>query len=405
MKHDPKNGFEKIAISSRLDDVIKKSISKAKRDKKIRTIKLRLIKINAAIASLIIIFISSVNFVPALAESLSDVPVISSIANAVQFHYDKNIDSAVNQNLSQNISKIQKDKNISITVDNIITDDKDIFILYTLNGTMADEDIRNLLLEKFSVSDNNGKTLLNSDDFKSQRLPPKLNNKNQDSLSLSNTNYKCIISSLGNSIENYSKNKKTFGSIELISIKNMKIPDEINLKVSGITEAYNMSYSKEAYNNFTSKFNREPKNISGNWNFEIKLDKNLKSQKPEEYNNIPFSINNTDFTFKSVKIYPTHTEIRIQLGKNSIDKSQCNSIGRIVGGDTSKLPYLTDEKGNKYSISGNALVSMDSENCINLSFESPYFNKTNKLYLVINQLNYSNGEPYTNIETTKVKIK
>jgi hypothetical protein len=405
MKHDPKNGFEKIAISSRLDDVIKKSISKAKRDKKIRTIKLRLIKINAAIASLIIIFISSVNFVPAFAESLSDVPVISSIANAVQFHYDKNIDSAVNQNLSQNISKIQKDKNISITVDNIITDDKDIFILYTLNGTMADEDIRNLLLEKFSVSDNNGKTLLNSDDFKSQRLPPKLNNKNQDSLSLSNTNYKCIISSLGNSIENYSKNKKTFGSIELISIKNMKIPDEINLKVSGITEAYNMSYSKEAYNNFTSKFNREPKNISGNWNFEIKLDKNLKSQKPEEYNNIPFSINNTDFTFKSVKIYPTHTEIRIQLGKNSIDKSQCNSIGRIVGGDTSKLPYLTDEKGNKYSISGNALVSMDSENCINLSFESPYFNKTNKLYLVINQLNYSNGEPYTNIETTKVKIK
>ncbi|MCI1996814.1 MAG: DUF4179 domain-containing protein [Clostridium luticellarii] len=405
MKHDPKNGFEKIAISSRLDDVIKKSISKAKRDKKIRTIKLRLIKINAAIASLIIIFISSVNFVPALAESLSDVPVISSIANAVQFHYDKNIDSAVNQNLSQNISKIQKDKNISITVDNVITDDKDIFILYTLNGTMADEDIRNLLLEKFSVSDNNGKTLLNSDDFKSQRLPPKLNNKNQDSLSLSNTNYKCIISSLGNSIENYSKNKKTFGSIELISIKNMKIPDEINLKVSGITEAYNMSYSKEAYNNFTSKFNREPKNISGNWNFEIKLDKNLKSQKPEEYNNIPFSINNTDFTFKSVKIYPTHTEIRIQLGKNSIDKSQCNSIGRIVGGDTSKLPYLTDEKGNKYSISGNALVSMDSENCINLSFESPYFNKTNKLYLVINQLNYSNGEPYTNIETTKVKIK
>lgn len=405
MKHDPKNGFEKIDISSRLDDVIKKSISKAKRDKKIRTIKLRLIKINAAIASLIIIFISSVNFVPAFAESLSDVPVISSIANAVQFHYDKNIDSAVNQNLSQNISKIQKDKNISITVDNVITDDKDIFILYTLNGTMADEDIRNLLLEKFSVSDNNGKTLLNSDDFKSQRLPPKLNNKNQDSLSLSNTNYKCIISSLGNSIENYSKNKKTFGSIELISIKNMKIPDEINLKVSGITEAYNMSYSKEAYNNFTSKFNREPKNISGNWNFEIKLDKNLKSQKPEEYNNIPFSINNTDFTFKSVKIYPTHTEIRIQLGKNSIDKSQCNSIGRIVGGDTSKLPYLTDEKGNKYSISGNALVSMDSENCINLSFESPYFNKTNKLYLVINQLNYSNGEPYTNIETTKVKIK
>ena len=34
---------------------------------------------------------------------------------------------------------------------------------------------------------------------------------------ISNKQYKCIISSLDNSLDNYSINKKTYGSLELIS--------------------------------------------------------------------------------------------------------------------------------------------------------------------------------------------
>lgn len=405
MGHEYKNGFEKITVSNKLDDVIQKSILKAKRDKRIKSIKLNLIKLNIGIASLIVFFTISVNFIPAFAESLNDIPVLSSMVNAIQFHYDKNINTAVKQGLAQNILETKTDDNISITINNIVTDDKELFILYTLEGKKIDQNIKNLLLENLSIKDNNGKKLLDSTDFKSQILPPKLNDKNGDLLSLSNESYKCIISSLGNSIKNYSENQKTFGSIELISTKNIEIPDEINLTISSVTEAYNTSYSKETYDSFISNFKRTPKSIAGNWNFKIKLDKNLSSQKPEEYNNISFVTNNTDFTLKHTKIYPTHTEIRIQLGKNTIDGSQCNAIGRIIGDDTSKLPYLIDEVGNKYYISGNALVSMDSQNCIDISFESPYFNKMKELYLVINQLNYSNGNPYTNIEPTKIKIK
>lgn len=47
---------------------------------------------------------------------------------------------------------------------------------------------------------------------------------------------------------------------------------------------------------------------------------------------------------------------------------------------------------------------MDSQNCIDLSFESSYFNKVKELYLVINQLNYSDGI-YKNIDPVKIKIK
>lgn len=405
MGYEYKNGFEKITISDRLDNVVDEAILRAKRDKKRKAYRLKLAKFNVGVASLIATFIITVNCIPAFAKSLSDIPVISSIANAVRFHYDSNINTAVKQGLSQDVSQTKTDNNVSISVNNIVTDDKDIFILYTLDGKAAKEDIKNLLIESLSITDNSGKTLLDSNSFKSQILPPKLNNKNEDFLSLSNENYKCIISSLDDSIKNYSDNKKTYGSIELISRGDIKIPDEINLKISSITEMYNMSYSKEKYNSFISTFNRTPKSITGNWSFNIKLDKNLKSQKPEEYSNISFSTNNTNFVIKDMKIYPTHTEARIQLGKNDINKSQCNSIGRIIENDISKLPYLIDEQGNKYYISGNALVNMDSQNCIDLSFESPYFNKTKELYLVISQLNYSNDKPYTNIQPIKVKVK
>jgi hypothetical protein len=51
------------------------------------------------------------------------------------------------------------------------------------------------------------------------------------------------------------------------------------------------------------------------------------------------------------------------------------------------------------------LTNIDSNKCINLSFESCYFNKTKELYLVISQLNYAPGAPFVNIEPIKVKIK
>jgi hypothetical protein len=401
MNSEDNYGLEKVKVSDKLDDVIKNTIQKARHDKNKKRNKRNLLKLNAAIASLFVIFILSINISPAFAKSINSIPVVSSISNALLFHYDKNIANAE----KQNVKETKLDKGINITIDNIVSDDKDLFILYTLNGELDKDNVKNLILENFMLKDNNN-VILDSKDFKSQILPEKLEGEDGDYIVLSNKQYKCIVSSLGNSLENYSENKKTYGSIELISVAESSIiPNEINLDVSSLSEAYNTNFSKQNNKNFISKFNREPISIQGKWSFSMKINNNLKSKKPEVYSNIKFSTNNTDFTLEYLKIYPTHISTRIKLGENKLDKSQCWSVGRIVGNDKGKLPYLIDENGNKYFISGNALTNIDSNKFINLSFESCYFNKTKELYLVINQLNYSPGAPVVNIEPIKVKIK
>ena len=172
-----------------------------------------------------------------------------------------------------------------------------------------------------------------------------------------------------------------------------------------------MSYSKEKYDNFISKFNRKPMSISGDWDFDINIGKNLKYKKPETYSNIKFSENHTDFNIKSFKIYPTRMEARIELGKNKLDGAQCYSIGRasITSGktDNSKLPYVIDEKDNKYILSDYELREMDSDNCLNLAFQSCYFNHSKELYLVINELNYNDGSEnfVKDVEKIKIRIK
>lgn len=401
MDFNSKHDFEHIDIPSNLDEVINIAVEKArKHNKKIR-IRNSLLKINAAIAAVLLIFIFTVNTSPAFAKSIVGIPVISSISNAVTFHYDKNIANAE----KQNVEEAKQNKGIGISINNIVADDKDLFILYTLNGEASDNDLKNLILEKFSLMDSRNNVILSSNDFKAQMVPEKVEGKASDVLTVTNKQYKCIISSMGNSLEDYSKNKKTFGSLELQSLtEDSTIPGEISLNISSVAEAYTEAFSRQNNINFTSKFNREPVSISGQWDFNLRIDNSLKLKKPEVYNNIKFTVDNTDFNIEYLKIYPTHIDTRIKLGQNKLDKSQCWSIGRVVGTDK-RFPYLIDENGNKYVISGNVLTNIDSEKCINLTFESSYFNKSKELYLVISQLNYNTGAPFKNIEPVKLKIK
>lgn len=399
------NEFENIKVPDNLDEVIKKSIKKAKHHKKIKLRKLKFLKVFGGIAAGFVIFTGAINVSPALAKSLNNVPIISSIVNVVQFHYDKNIQNAIKQNKVQNIISSKKDKNITLIINNVITDDNEAFITYTLKGDKDIKNIKNLLMENIVISDKGGNTIFDNRNYKFPIEPNKLKNKDNNYIISSDRDYKCIISSLGDDILNYSKKKETYGIIDLINTSKSKIPNEINLKVLGLTESYNPSYSKrtkEKYNEFVSKFNRKPKTINGEWNFNIKFDKQLKSQRPKEYKNIKFSINNTDFNLEYVRIYPVHTKVRIKLGNNN--GNECWGIGRVMGLDRSKLPYLIDENNNKYNISGDSMVSTDSNNCIELSFESSYYNKPKELYLVINQLNYSKGNHFVDLKPTKIKI-
>ncbi|HEY5560680.1 MAG TPA: DUF4179 domain-containing protein [Clostridiaceae bacterium] len=402
MDCERKSEFEQIKVSDKLDAVIKMTIEKARHDANKIRIKRNISNIIGTIAASFVIFILSINISPAFAESVQGLPIVSSLSNALLFHYDKNIANAE----KQNVKITQVDKGINITIDNIVSDDKDLFILYTLDGQLSKDNVKNLLLENFTLKDENNNILLDSKDYKSPILSEEVEGKAGDYIMLSNKQYKCIVSSLGNSLDSFSKDKKTFGSIELISVSDSsKIPNEINIDISSLTEAYNTKLPNQNSSNFTSKFNREPFSIEGKWNFNVKIDKSLKSKKPEEFSNIKFEANNTDFNLEYLKIYPTHIDVRVKLGENKLDKSECWSIGRKLGTDKGEFPYLIDELGNKYLISGNILANIDSNKCINLSFGSCYFNKNKELYLVISQLQYMPGPPFVAIDPIKVRIK
>ncbi|MDT8717877.1 DUF4179 domain-containing protein [Clostridium sp. 19966] len=406
MSYEFKNGFENIKVSKQLDYTIQSTLEKVKHDKKRKKIRNRIFKFNIGIASAFSIFIVGVNISPTFAESVKNVPVLSSLSNALQFNYDKNIVNAEKQNYAQNISKTQTDNNISVTINNVVSDDKNLFLFYTLNGSKDNKDIKNLLLNDLTITDNSGKEIFNSKDFKSQVAVPQVENSTEDYLVMtSGLNYRCIVSSLGNASDDYAKDKQTSGLIELIANKNNSIPNDINLKITGFTEAYNMSYSKDKYNEFVKKFNRQPINTEGNWAFNINLNKDSSKLKSEKYSNIKFSTNNTDFTIEALDISPAHIDATVKLGKSKVDNSQCWAIGRVIGGDMSKILYLVDEKGNKYLLIDGVFHNIDANDCIHLTFQSSYFNNSKELYLVISQLNYSPGKPFTNITPVKIRIK
>ncbi|NMM64065.1 DUF4179 domain-containing protein [Clostridium sp. P21] len=409
MDFKPKNGFEQIKVSDNLDDVVEKAIRKAKNDKKKNRVKRKLIKYTAVAASIAVIFVTSVKFIPVFAQAISNVTIGQPITRELQCYYDKNIANAVKEGASQCVDEGKISKNVKVTINNIVGDDKNLFIFYTLNGKMNKEGLKNLLLQNFKITDDEDDELLDSTSNYYSKLPAKLDHKDGEFLLTYNKKYSCIVASLGDSFKDYSQNQESYGCIEISSCSGSKIPEELHLKFLSLTENYKMSYSKEKYEKFVSNFKREPISISGEWKFDINTYKSLKYKKPEVYNNIKFNENDTDFNIDSVKIYPAHIEMRIKLGKNKINSAQCYSIGRetIKNGklDNSKLPYLVDEKDNKYMFSDNELDEMDSDNCLSMNFQSSYFKDSKELYLVINQLNYDNdfGDFSENIKKVRIK--
>jgi len=401
-----KDIFDNIPVSDKLDKVIEGSMTKAKTQKRKNFIKKVSFRLAAGLAAMAIFFTAGINCSLSFANTISNVPIVSSIAQALQFHYDKNMVSAVNQSDSKNVSQVVSDNNISLTINSIVGDDKDKFILYTLKSN--DKKIKNLLLDNFTITDSNNNVIVDSTVLRSQILPVTLMNQEGDFLALnSSKDYKVMVSSLGDSIKDYTDKGETYGSIEIISLNNTTIPDKLNLKVSSFAEAYNMTYSQKKYADFISKFNREPMNIKGSWN--LSLNTALKAEKPEEYNNIKFSANNTDFEISSLKIYPAHIETNIKLGIDKTNNSQVWGIGvsAVAYNDyRSLLPYLIDENGNKYLLSPSNFSYNLENKSLKAIFQSSYYRHPKHLYLVINQLNYTPpGPAYININPVKIKIK
>lgn len=408
MTANHENGFENIKISPKLDETIEAAIQKGKGAKRRNKIKLNLIKYSACTASVFLLFVLGVNCVPAFAESVNEVPILSNIANAVQINYSNNIGTAINKGFSQNVRQTKTSNNVKISITKVVADNKNLYILYTLNGSQSKENLKDILLNSFKITNTKGKALIDTKNILPFLTSDAVNKKGDILIPMNSYGYDCIISSLGNTLDSYSKNQETKGIIQLSADsqpsiagnKNLTIPDKIKLTFLGFTECYNTNYSKGSYNSFISNFKRKPKSISANCSFDINVNKKLNSIKPECYKNIKFTANNTDFKINSLKIYPTYIEAQIHLGTNKVDSSKCISIINEVGLNTSTLPYLIDEKGNKY-MPHKSHVFVDSNNNQTITFDSSYFNEPKELYLVITELDYPNSI----IKNSPVKIK
>ncbi|URZ18709.1 DUF4179 domain-containing protein [Clostridium felsineum] len=365
-----KKDFENIPSSSKLDFTIDNAIIKAKKHKKL----VHLSKLLSSISVLFILFTLGINFNTFFANSLNNLPLLSSLEKALNFHYDKNLMTKIKENTSPSVNLSSSDKNITLTINKTIGDNKDVFILYTLKSNN-----KKLLLSNFTLEAPKGKVIFDSKNFKSKIKPTILENNKEISFVSSDNGYKAVVTSL-----NYSKAKsETYGSMELISLNNTnkRIPKNIILKVSTIK------------NNTSS--------IDGAWNIPLTLQKN--SEKPKEYNNIKFSANNTDCIINYLRIYPTHMDMNIKLGINKISKSQAWGIGTNTT-NYKTLPFFKDDIGNIYKLSP-ANFSYDYKNkTVTVSFQSCYYKKVKKLYFVISQLNYENI-PYVNFSPVKVYIK
>jgi len=103
-----------------------------------------------ALASLVIAFILSVNLSPAFASAMEQIPVFRNLAAAVSF--SPSLSEAVKQNYVQAIGQEQTVGDITLTIEYVIVDQKQVHVFYTLQS----EQYENLFATDISLLDANG---------------------------------------------------------------------------------------------------------------------------------------------------------------------------------------------------------------------------------------------------------
>ncbi|MCS4523552.1 hypothetical protein JTT07_03910 [Clostridium botulinum] len=120
---------------------------------------------------------------------------------------------------------------------------------------------------------------------------------------------------------------------------------------------------------FDRLFHKAPKVINGNWILNIKVDDKFKNAKEINYIKDTDVDENSSINIEYVNLYPTVANAKFLVPINM-------SVNGV---------YLEDDNGNKYKcgISGSGEVENSNFCEETATFESPYFEKISKLYLVI----------------------
>ena len=433
------NGYEQIKISDKLEAVVLTAIKKAEIVKKRKKIKTKILKLSIAVASILIIFIISVNVSPIFAQSVKTLPVVGGIVKYFEVYLDKGVKSAAENNFIQKTNMSFSNNGIKIEIDNIIPDNKKLTIMYTLSVEKGHDNLQGLLPKNFIVTDKQGRLIFSTvgssvgvkefrDDKTGELLDyinllelsgPKVVSKSPDGEPIYDKNpdvpdkeylrkVNAVVFQNYNINKNFTVNKKATGTIQITSLDgNFNIPDELNIKFIKLIEAYyqpteelfrdkeTKQFTKEA---FVSKNNREAIEIDGSWSFKLDINKAMKETKPKVINNIKFTAGNIDFNIEKIEEFPTKVDLTILVGK-------CN--GKDIEDSQLRSVYLVDDKGKRYEELHNSSIPTNTHE-IGVSFESYYFDNPKELYLVIDAFDYSyqvNGENMKSVNNIKVKIK
>lgn len=321
IEHEAKSSYDNIPIPESLGSILDKNIERAHRARKHFFLK----PLTIAAAS-ILLFIFTVNTIPAFASLVNRVPVLSNIAGFVQF--DKGLQSAAEKGYIQRINKSIEDRGIKFTIKEIIFDKKRLIVYYRIDSDLK---IKNINIDNLRLKDENGKEL---EYFSSIFIGP-----DEDFM-----NYK------------YSEN-----------IIDFNMPDEKDFPENITIDLKSLKITGESDENTSI--------IEGNWSLAIKLDSDMLNMEPRilKYDKTA-QIGPMKFSIKNISIYPCSVHVNIEMDENNPYKF-CGFIN----------PRLVDKNGNEYT---SRMSTINSDLRRVLYFESNYFIDAKSLRLEFDGIYY-----------------
>jgi len=315
------------------------------------------------LASLMVVFILTVNLSPVFAHALEQIPVLNKLAAILTFspelkeyvNYSHSLSAAVNNDYLQHIGQKQTSMGITINIKYVIVDQKQLHIFYTLESE---------IYEMMFLSDIE---LLNADG-----LPA-----GEYIIFTSNSK----IGYLSGEIQQDSLRHVFFDFI------NSDIPDDIIIKCS-VRDSYESEYvpNEEQTTAFTNIFSPVP---ITSFSIPISIDLGLIQQTETIEINRELFIDGQNIIIASVDINPTHTRVNIIENEENTAKLQ------------SMYLYLIDENNNRIEPTGYSNDQwVDSGTSTNYYLESYFFSEYSNLTLVITDVIWLNK----NAKLTRINL-
>lgn len=358
--------FDDIKVPPEADLVIEGAIKRAKNRHR-----RRFFKISSGFAAIFVMLLLLGKASPAFADYINN--ATAPVKNLFSNLGDKGINNAVKNGFVQEASKDKRastlsasDKGITINIDQATISGNKLDIGYTLKADGRYKDFENLYYDKFEVIDSKGTVLYDSIDT--------------DKIAAYNGyEHKSVKG------ENFKDTRVKQGIFEFTSSRSKidEIPNSITIKFYDFSDNTLGQLYNEYYGFFYRLFHKSPKFIEGNWSVTIKIDDKIKNAKAIKYVTAKETPENSDAKIEYVNLYPTTANAKFSLPENM----------RIT-----KM-YLEDEKGNKYKQKGGTSYSDDTYFVSCPDFESPYFDKIKKLYLIFDSK--ENGKK----KTFKIELK